>query len=167
MKNRNVLWWILILGFLNRVPQVSAQQPQTTLEKTHLQDHKPLMNQIWETFDTLMYKVTNEKGRKVYTPYFPPQLASLEGKSVQLKGYMVSMQTGFRHNLFMLSVLPIHQCMFCGQDNIPALVDIVLHEGKKERISDHSVTVKRITFLNRDDRKRLEIRIVDALINKN
>lgn len=153
---------IVIISFSYHV---RAQQNPTEIQ--HIQDHKPLMNKVWETFDMLMYKVTKENGKTIYTPHFPPPLAALDGKTVELQGYMIPMKSGFRHNSFMLSVLPIQQCMFCGQNGIPAMVEIILSDGKKERMSDRPVTIKGKTVLNRKEKNRLEIWIDNASIVNN
>ncbi|TYR32159.1 hypothetical protein FXV77_20070 [Sphingobacterium phlebotomi] len=157
-----ILTLILSLGLACFPPLGCAQQPPTALQ--HLQDHKPLMNKVWETFDMLMYKVTKENAKTVYTPHFPAPLAALDGKTVELQGYMIPIKSGFRHNTFMLSVLPIQQCMFCGQNGIPAMVEITLSNGKKERMSDRPVTIKGKTVLNRQQKDRLEIWVTEAVL---
>ncbi|NQD69608.1 hypothetical protein HP439_02590 [Sphingobacterium shayense] len=142
--------------------EATAQQRAT--ETQHLQDHKPLTGKIWETFDLLMYKVTKTNNETIYTPYFPPKLSALDGKTVEVQGYMIPIKSGFRHNTFMLSVLPIQQCMFCGQNGIPAMIEVTLSNGKKEKISEHPVTIKGKTVLNRQEKNRLEIWITDAAL---
>lgn len=160
---RHSITLLSLIGLVGYPSHAYAQQ-QTPAELQHLQDHKPLMNKVWETFDLLMYKVTKEKGKTVYTPYFPPQLAALDGKTVELQGYMIPIKSGFRHNTFMLSVLPIQQCMFCGQNGIPAMVEISLSDGKRERITERPITIKGKTVLNRQHRDRLEIWVTDAVL---
>ncbi len=159
--------FLLLLLILIKSVSYHAKAQQGPTEIQHIQDHKPLMNKVWETFDMLMYKVTKENGKTIYTPHFPPPLAALDGKTVELQGYMIPMKSGFRHNSFMLSVLPIQQCMFCGQNGIPAMVEIILSDGKKERMSDRPVTIKGKTVLNRKEKNRLEIWIDNASIVNN
>lgn len=66
----------------------------------------------------------------------------------------------------MLSVLPIHQCMFCGENGIPAMIEVSLSNKRKKWISERPVTVRGKTFLNRHIDDRLEIWITDAEIWK-
>src|SRR5690606_29481834 len=66
-------------------------------------DHTPMMTEVWETFDLLMYKVTRTDGKSTYTPHFPPKLQALENKTVTLPGYMVPIESGRQHSNFMLS----------------------------------------------------------------
>ncbi|MDR2284225.1 MAG: hypothetical protein LBE37_13495 [Sphingobacterium sp.] len=144
-----------LIGLIVLLKTADAQQKVN--ESVHLTDHKLLMNSVWETFDMLMYKVTTEKGEKVYTPHFPPKLAAMNGKTVSLEGYAIAMKSGFRHNRFLLSVLPIDQCMFCGQDGIPSMVEVTLSEGKKIRTTGKPIAVKGKTVLNGKDKTRVEI----------
>ncbi|MEI5983740.1 hypothetical protein VJ786_02370 [Sphingobacterium sp. PU5-4] len=156
---------ILLVCLITVVPTASAQQ--NINEAKHLTEHVPIMNSAWETFDLLMYRVTTEKGKKVYAPHFPPRLEAMDGKMVALQGYVVPIKPGFRHNRFLLSVLPIDQCMFCGQDGIPAMVEVTLSGGKKVRASDRPILIRGKTVLNGMDRKRVEIWIEKASIVTN
>lgn len=137
-----------------------AQQPS----KEHLTDHKPLMNKVWETFDLLMYRVDKKNGKTTYIPHFPEPLAKLNGKTVTISGYMIPSNPGRRHNVFLLSVLPIHQCMFCGQNGIPAMTEITMAYGKKILISETPVAVRGVVLLNSKDKNRTEIRLRDAVV---
>lgn len=161
---KNIITCLFLMMVIS-IPTISLGHQKT--ESRHLEDHKPLMNEVWKMFDMLMYRVTKENGKTVYTPHFPPKLAALDGKTVQLQGYMIPIKSGFRHNKFMLSVLPIHQCIFCGENGIPAMVEIILSGEKKHRISDRPVTIKGKTLLNRKIKDRLEIWIIDAVIVEN
>lgn len=135
-----------------------AQQP----DATHLVDHKPLMNAVWETFDQLMYKVTHKDGQTIYTPHFPEPLARLNGKTVTIKGYMVPIEPGRRHHVFLLSVLPVYQCMFCGQNGIPPMAEITLAEGAKLTFSEEPISIRGTVFLNAKDETRAEIQLREA-----
>lgn len=148
LKTVLTLSFILMSQFIQGQTQPSAE---------HITDHKPLMNETWETFDLLMYKVETKNGTKTYTPYFPPALEELSGKQVTIQGYLIPLQSGFRHNRFLLSVLPIHQCMFCGTDGIPAMVEVTLANNKKERISEKPIRIRGKVVLNGTDRTRVEI----------
>jgi len=120
------------------------------------------MNEVWQTFDLLMYKVENKNGKKVYIPYFPPLLRRLHGKTVSLQGYAIPIKAGFRHNRFLLSVLPIDQCMFCGQNGIPAMVEVTLAHDKKQKIGNKPILITGKVVLNAMDKKRTEIWIEGA-----
>ena len=86
----------------------------------------------------------------------------MDDKTVTLQGYIIPMKAGFRQNRFLLSVLPIDQCTFCGQNGIPAMVEVTLSEDKKTRASEKPVGIKGKTVLNGKDRSRVEIWIDNA-----
>lgn len=140
---------------------VMAGHAQT--EKLHLMDHEPLMNQVWKTFDKLMYKVTKKDNKTIYTPHFPSELLKLSNKTIVISGYMVPIETGKKHARFLLSVLPIQQCMYCGQNGIPPMVEINLKDDKKA-IVDAPIRIRGRVYLNATDESRTEIQIRDAVI---
>lgn len=127
-------------------------------------DHKPMMNRVWETFDQLMYKVTTENdGTTVYTPHFPDDLKNLDHTVVELPGYMIPFKLGREHHMFMLSVLPVMQCMFCGQNNIPPMIQVVLKKGKTA-FSNEPIKIKGRVYLNTDLEQGAEIQVLDASV---
>ncbi|SEK60611.1 hypothetical protein [Parapedobacter koreensis] len=154
---RNMLFpaCVVILSSLT----VRAQEA----DPNHLVDHKPLMNAVWETFDELMYKVTHKDGQTIYTPHFPESLKRLDGKTVTLKGYMVPIEPRRRHNVFLLSVLPVYQCMFCGQNGIPPMAEITMADNTKLTFGEEPITIKGTVFLNGKDENRAEIQLHGAI----
>jgi len=151
---------LLVLSGLLSLSPILAQQEQTE----HPESHKPLMNAVWTVFDQLMYKVDKSNGKTTYTAHFPPELARLHGQSVTIQGYMVPMRAGRRHSTFMLSVLPLQQCMFCGRDGIPAMTEIRMAYSAKVRFSETPITVKGTVFLNSADKNHAEIQLRNAIV---
>jgi long-subunit acyl-CoA synthetase (AMP-forming) len=79
---------------------------------------------------------------------------------------MVPLKAGLRHNRFLLSVLPVQQCMFCGQNGIPPMVEVTLSDNNKVWLKENPVIVKGYVKLNEKDRSRVEIFIRDAALLK-
>lgn len=121
------------------------------------------MNAVWEIFDHLMYKVTHKDGQTIYTPHFPESLKRLNGKTVMIKGYMVPIEPGRRHNVFLLSVLPVYQCMFCGQNGIPPMAEIMLADKNKLTFGEEPITIRGKVYLNATDENRAEIQLREAM----
>ncbi len=143
---------------------VNAQQDNPFGE---VPDHTPMMNDTWETINKLMYKVTHKDNETIYTPHFPEALKAIDKKIVTLPGYLVPMHGGRDHETFMLSVLPIMQCMFCGQNDIPPMVEIFMKKGKKVRFTEEPIKIKGRVYLNGNTLEgNSEIQLLDAeLIN--
>ena len=130
-------------------------------------DHTPMMNRTWEAIDKMMYKVSTQGNKKVYTPHYPAELKKLENKVVDLPGYLVPLTSGRNHSTFMLSVLPIAQCQFCGTNGIPPMVEIFLKKGKTIKFTEEPIKIKGKMVFNPEPLKgNAEIQIVDAEVIK-
>lgn len=126
-------------------------------------DHTPMMNDTWETINKLMYKVTHKDNQTIYTPHFPNELKAIDKKTVTLPGYLVPLNGGRDHDTFMLSVLPIMQCMFCGQGEVPPMVEIFMKKGEKVRFTEEPIKIKGTVRLNSNTQEgNAEIQILDA-----
>jgi hypothetical protein len=137
---------MLLIGF-TRI--VKAQSPP---------DHVALMNSTWELLDMMKYK-PDAKGKQV--AYFPPILMELNKSVVELPGYMVPLKSGFLHSDFMLSVLPVLQCQFCGHANIPKMVEV--HLSKPVPFTDKPFNVKGTLVLNGTDASHAEFIVENAI----
>src|SRR5690606_13896312 len=129
-------------------------------------DHTPMMNSTCEAIDKRMDKFSTVGNKKVYTPSYPAPLKKLENTIVELPGYIVPLVSGRNHSTFMLSVLPITQCQFCGTNGIPPMVEIFMKKGTV-KFSDEPIKLKGKMKFNPEPLKgNAEIQIFDAeLIN--
>ncbi len=55
---------------------------------------------------------------------FPPALQAINNKVIELPGYIIPTKVGNRFNTFMLSVVPVESCPFCGTGDIPEMVEV-------------------------------------------
>lgn len=158
MYNAFIKKTLVILFMTFGVLAAKAQDPFTAIP-----DHTPMMNDTWEKINLLMYKVTKNGNETVYTPHFPPDLKALEKTSVVIPGYLVPLHGGREHDTFMLSVLPIMQCMFCGTNDIPPMIEVYMKKGKNVRFTEDPIRIRGTVFLNSDISKgNAEIQILDA-----
>lgn len=149
---------IVALALALGIQTASAQNPFEGIP-----DHTPMMNESWEAINKLMYKVTYKDAETIYTPHFPDELKAIENKVVTLPGYLIPLNGGRDHDTFMLSVLPIMQCMFCGQNDIPPMVEVFMKNGDKVRFTEAPIKVKGRVKLNADTMEgNSEIQILDA-----
>lgn len=108
---------IILIGFVSA--EVKAQLP----------DHTPLMNKYWDLLSTRTIKKNTKTG--LYEPFFPPPLVAINNTVITLQGYMVPLKTAAMHQTFLLSVLPVMQCQFCGEGDIPEMVEIFMDKPIK------------------------------------
>lgn len=119
--------------------------------------HVPLMTSVWKLISEKKYqKNTSYK----MVPSFPAQLKALNNKIIELPGYMIPIKAGIEHTGFMLAVVPYDQCAYCGQGDIPSMVEV--HSRKGIQYSDRPVTISGKLILNESGDPRSEIFIVDA-----
>jgi len=152
--------YFVIIAFIAFGTQLTSAQDGPFGE---VPDHTPMMNSTWETINKLMYKVTYKDNKTVYTPHFPDELKAIDKKSVTLPGYLVPINGGRDHETFMLSVLPVMQCMFCGQGDIPPMVEIFMKKGEKVRFTEEPIKIKGTIHLNANTQEgNSEIQVRDA-----
>ncbi|SFT11794.1 DUF3299 domain-containing protein [Sphingobacterium wenxiniae] len=158
---------IIIAAFISLLSIGFAKAQIGQFPEMNVPDHTPMMNSTWEAIDKMMYKVTQEGNKKVYTPTYPPVLKALENKIVDLPGYLVPLNSGRNHSTFMLSVLPIMQCMFCGTNGIPPMVEIFMKDGTSVKFTEEPIKVKGKMKFNPEPLKgNAEIQIIDAVLIK-
>lgn len=121
----------------------------------------PLMTKTWELIADRTYKLNT---KKVWAASFPAALKSLENKVLEFPGYMIPVKAGMTHSMFMLSVLPTDQCQFCGEGDIPAMIEV--HSNKPVRYSDKPIKIKGKLVLNETGDYRSELFLLDAALVK-
>ncbi len=55
---------------------------------------------------------------------FPPELMALNNKVIELPGYIYPTKVGAKFSEFMLSIVPIESCPFCGSGDIPSMIEV-------------------------------------------
>lgn len=131
--------------------QVKGQPPK----------HVPLMTSTWDLLEMKSYKPSPSG---IYMVYFPPELKALNKKVVELPGYMIPIKSGLTHPVFMLSVLPVLQCQFCGQANIPSMVEV--HVSKPALYSESPIKVKGTLVLNDVNDSQSEFILTNAVMEE-
>jgi hypothetical protein len=120
---------LILLGTL----QIKAQEHEI---------HGQITSEVWEVVAKIKHKVIDDYE---YYPIFTDEMKALEGRTLNLKGYMVPIKEGFHHTSFLLSVLPISQCFFCGKNGIPMMIEVQLK--KPVSYSEKVITVKGVMKL--------------------
>ncbi len=112
----------------------------------------------WQLLNTFSIKSQNNK----YVLYFPPDLKALGNKVIELPGYMVPLKVGKLHKEFMLSVLPVQQCAFCGSGDYPPMV--LVKTDKPIAYTENVMTVKGKLILNELGGSDPEFSVINAAI---
>lgn len=122
MKN-----FFLVVFFFCLFPVVFSQEHEI---------HDRITSEVWEKIGGISHKVIDDYE---YYPIFNEKVKALNGKTVTLKGYIVPIKEGVEHSSFLLSVLPINQCFYCGKNGIPMMVEV--NTKKPIRYTENIVNV--------------------------
>ena len=142
----------VVLFFLMSLSVYLHAQPPT---------HIPLMNSTWKMIAERTYK--KNKDYKM-VPSFPAKLTALQNKVVELPGYIIPVNADLNHKEFMLAVVPMDQCSYCGQGDIPSMVEVKM--AKELTYTDKPVKIRGKLLLNGTGDYRSEVFLLDAELVK-
>lgn len=134
----------------------------TALEiKAQPPTHVPLMTGTWKLIAERSYK-KNKEFKMV--PTFPAKLEALQNKLVELPGYMIPINADVEHKEFMLAVVPMDQCPYCGQGDIPSMIEVKM--TKELGYTDKPIKIRGKLLLNKTGDLRSEIFLLHAELVK-
>jgi|GEM_PF-292028 len=91
-------------------------------------------------------KYTEEVGAYVPYPIFAPEVQGLDGKKVEIKGYVIPVEELQDQSIIVLSAYPFSQCFFCGNAGPESVMDIQLENPQKYRFKKDDYTTFRGTL---------------------
>lgn len=107
----------------------------------------------WQTLTNIQYtfKYFEEINMKMYAPVFSDTLRKLDGKVVEVEGYVIPFDEAGME--IALSANPFSACFFCGRGSPASVMSLrLLKPGKKYKIDDYLKFIGRLR-LNHDDPK--------------
>jgi len=113
----------------------------------------------WKTFAQV--KMARAQDRIV--PEFSPAVASLDQKRVKVQGFMLPLDTGEKHALFILSAVP-PTCGFCMPGGPEAVVEV--RASRPLAYTDQPVTVSGKLSVLPSDPTGIFYRLTDAAASK-
>ena len=110
----------------------------------------------WKSFAQV--EMTRSSGRIV--PRFAETLAALDQKDVKVQGFMLPLDVGEKHALFILSAVP-PTCAFCMPGGPEAVVEV--RAKRPLAYTDDAVTVTGRLSVLKDDPTGIFYRLTDAV----
>jgi len=137
----------LFAGFVNSNAQVSQES-------------------VWKTLAKITYKKQYDElmGFKIDVPVFSDPVKSLEGKEIEVKGYIIPVEGYKSHKEFIFSAFPYNMCFFCGGAGPETVMEVESKEAVE--YTAEQVILKGKLTLNDDDINRLMYLITDAVLVK-
>ena len=106
---------------------------------------------LWQTLGKITYKKVMDEslGFKVDVPIFSEEIKVLEGKTVEIKGYIIPVEGYKNHKEFVFSAFPYSMCFFCGGAGPETVMEVFSQEPIK--YTAESITIKGKLSLNKND----------------
>ena len=121
---------------------------------------------LWKTLSKITYEKKFDEllGFKVDVPVFGDDTKALEGKIVEVSGYIVPVEGYKSHTEFVFSAYPYNMCFFCGGAGPETVMEVTSKEPVK--YSTERIKLRGKLLLNSDDINRLMYVLVDAELIK-
>ena len=126
----------------------------------------PSQDRLWELFrkTTFQEKFNKTHGVYFYYPKFGPELIALQGKTVELEGFYIPLESSPSKTLI-LSKYPMAECFFCGGAGPESVAVVYLKNQPSKRPKlDQILKIKGILQLNATDVEEMTFIIQNAEI---
>jgi len=105
----------------------------------------------WKKLSDVQFarKLNKEVNMYFLYPTFGPTVKSLQGKEIQIKGYIIPVDEN--ENIYVVSAQPMAMCFFCGGSGPESIMELQFKNKKQRFKTDEVRTVKGILLLNPAD----------------
>lgn len=121
---------------------------------------------VWKTLSKITYKKQYDElmGFKIDIPVFSSDVKKLQGKEIEVKGYIIPVEGYKSHKEFIFSAFPYNMCFFCGGAGPETVMEVQASEPIE--YTAEQLVLKGKLELNDSDINRLMYRITEArLVN--
>lgn len=124
--------------------------------------HSNAQESTWKTLTKITYTKQYDElmGFKVDVPVFSEDIKAMEGKEVEVKGYIIPVEGYKSHKEFIFSAFPYTMCFFCGGAGPETVMDV--YAKNPVEYTAEQVVLRGKLELNATDINRLMYSIHDA-----
>ncbi|WP_443944173.1 hypothetical protein ACJVDH_14775 [Pedobacter sp. AW1-32] len=119
--------------------------------------HTDLRTPTWNVIG-LRYDAELSPGK--WGSVFPAKLKALNKKQITLPGYMIPTKVGEKFSQFLLSIVPIASCPYCGSGDIPSMIEVKM--AKPVAITERPIKITGIFQINASGDDRSEFFLLNA-----
>jgi len=118
----------------------------------------------WEQLSEVTFeqKYQDAVGSYVNIPTFSPKLNTLDGKEVEISGYVIPVD--IEQGLYVLSANPFANCFFCGNAGPESVVELEFKKKQKRFNTDDFLRFRGKLKLNKNDIYRLNYILTEAVL---
>ncbi|ODS76961.1 MAG: hypothetical protein ABS46_18640 [Cytophagaceae bacterium SCN 52-12] len=116
----------------------------------------------WKTLTDVTFRerLNLQERNFMKIPTFGPTVRELEGKQVQIKGYMIPVS--LPDDIYVISEKPMSSCFFCGSAGPETLMELEFKSKPRRFKTDEIRTLKGILQLNADRTDQLCYRMTSV-----
>ncbi len=114
----------------------------------------------WKTLSLIDYEKSKDEYGEIFVPKFNAEIRGLEGKVIELSGYIIPFEGMFKPDHIIISSLPIASCFFCGGAGPESVAEV--HMAEAVKYTAKKVTVRGKLTLNDKDADQLMYILQDA-----
>lgn len=120
----------------------------------------------WNTLSMVTFQREFDEsfGIDIEKPVLNPLVRTLEGKEIEVEGYIIPLTGKIEQSHFMLSRFPQSMCFFCGKAGPESAAQVFTKDSKKIAFTDKKIRVKGILRINVTDVTNLLYTIEDGII---
>ena len=86
---------------------------------------------LWRELADVTYDIQKDEYGDLFVPVFSKDIQYLEGKLVEVEGFIIPFEGMFKPTQLILSSLPISECFFCGAGGPETVMEISMNEKIK------------------------------------
>ncbi len=123
---------------------------------------------VWMTLGLVTFKSTfnpelliEEKTAKISSA-----VEKLDGKEIEVEGYIIPLTGQVSQSHFMLSKYPQSTCFFCGKAGPETAMQVFMRDNKKVKITERKVKVKGTLYVNPKDASNLLYTLENATLTE-
>ena len=107
----------------------------------------------WNTLSMVTFQREFDEtyGIDVEKPILNPIVRNMEGKEIEVEGYIIPLTGKIEQSHFMLSRYPQSMCFFCGKAGPESAMQVFMKGGKKVPFTDKKIKVKGTLRINATD----------------
>ena len=123
----------------------------------------------WNTLSMVTFKreFDPDFGIDIEKPIVGPVVQAMEGKEIEVLGYIIPLTGKIEQSHFMLSRYPQNMCFFCGKAGPESAMQVFTEGGKKIPFTDKKIKVKGILRINVTDMNNLLYTLENATVLPN
>ncbi len=117
---------------------------------------------MWKTLADITYikKYDDFLGFKVDFPVFSEKVEALDGKEIEIRGYIIPIEGYKSHKEFIFSAYPYNMCFFCGGAGPETVMEIQASQPIK--YTAEPITIRGKLKLNDEDINQLMYAMTDV-----